>query len=327
MGQYILRRLLALVAMLFALSLVTFIIIDLPPGDYVTTYVSELRQRGDQVDQATIEALRERYGFDQPIIVRYAKWIWNLLRGDFGRSLLYNQPVAELIGERVLLTVVITGITLLVSWGIAFPIGIYSALRPYSFGDYIFTFIGFIGLAVPGFLLTLIAMYLAFRYLGITIGGLFSPEYINAAWSVGRVLDLISNLFVPVLVLGLSGTAELIRVLRANLLDELKKPYVLTARAKGLREAGLILRHPVRVSLNPFLSTAGWILPELVSGSVIVASILGLPMIGPLLLDALRAQDMYLAGALILMLGVFTVIGTMLSDFLLAWADPRVRQR
>jgi peptide/nickel transport system permease protein len=325
MGQFILRRGAALITTLFALSLVTFIIVDLPPGDYVTTYVSELRARGDQVDQTLIDSLRERYGFDQPILVRYAKWIWNVLRGDFGRSLLYNQPVTELIGDRVLLTVIITGITLIVSWGIAFPIGIYSALRPYSIGDYLFTFIGFIGLAVPGFLLTLIAMYLAFRYFGITIGGMFSPEYINAPWSMGRVLDLLSNLFVPVLILGLSGTAELIRVLRANLMDELKKPYVMTARAKGLREHTLIWRHPVRVALNPFLSTAGWMLPELVSGSVIIASILGLPMIGPLLLEALRAQDMYLAGALILMLGLLTVIGTVISDLLLAWVDPRVR--
>ncbi|MFN8447719.1 MAG: ABC transporter permease [Anaerolineae bacterium] len=325
MTQYVLRRLLASLATLFVLSVVTFIIIDLPPGDYVTTYVSELRHRGDPVDQATIVALRERYGFDQPIFIRYGKWMLNLLGGDFGRSFLYNQPVTDLIGERLLLTVVVSGVTLLVSWAIAFPIGIYSAVRPYSFGDYLFTLIGFVGLAIPGFLLTLIAMYVGFRYFGVTIGGLFSPEYVNAPWSVGRVGDLLQNLTVPVLILGLGGTAELIRVLRANLLDELHKPYVTTARAKGLREWGLILRHPVRVAVNPFLSTAGWILPELVSGSVIVASILGLPMIGPLLLEALRAQDMYLAGALILLLGVMTIIGTLLSDLLLAWVDPRIR--
>ncbi|MBC7812775.1 MAG: ABC transporter permease [Burkholderiales bacterium] len=326
MSQFVLRRIFASLVTLFVLSVVTFIIIDLPPGDYITTYVSELRARGDPIDRQTINALRERYGFDQPILGRYAHWALNLLRGDFGRSFLYNQPVTELIGERVLLTVVVTGVTLLVSWAIAFPIGIYSALRPYTFGDYIFTFIGFIGLAVPGFLLTLIVMYIGFRYFGVTIGGLFSPEYVNAPWSAGRVLDLLQNMVVPVFILGLSGTAELIRILRANLLDELKKPYVTTARAKGLRERDLILRHPVRVALNPFISTAGWLLPELVSGSVIVASILGLPMIGPLLLDALRAQDMYLAGALILLLGVLTIIGTMISDLLLVWIDPRVRQ-
>jgi peptide/nickel transport system permease protein len=326
LSQFILRRAFASLVTLVALSLVTFIIIDLPPGDYITTYVSELRARGDPVDQQTIQVLRERYGFDQPILGRYAYWAVNLLRGDFGRSFLYNQPVTELIGERVLLTVIVTGVTLVVSWAIAFPIGIYSAVRPYSFGDYVFTFIGFIGLAVPGFLLTLIMMYLGFRFFGVTIGGLFSPEYVNAPWSAARVLDLLQNMAVPVFILGLSGTAELIRILRANLLDELKKPYVMTARAKGVRERTLILRHPVRVALNPFISTAGWILPELVSGSVIVASILGLPMIGPLLLEALRAQDMYLAGALILLLGVLTIIGTMLSDLLLAWIDPRVRQ-
>ncbi len=326
MGAYVLRRVLASLMTLIALSIVTYIIIDLPPGDYVTTYVSELRHRGDQnIDQTTIYALRERYGFDEPIFIRYGKWILNLLHGDWGRSFLYNQPVTELIGERVLLTILVSGITLLVSWGIAFPIGIYSALKPYSIGDYIFTFIGFIGLAVPGFLLTLIVMYIAFRYFGITIGGLFSPEYINAPWSVGRALDLLQNIGIPVFILGLGGSAELIRVLRANLLDELHKPYVTTARAKGLHEAGMILRHPLRVALNPFLSTAGWILPELVSGSVIVASILGLPLIGPLLLQALRSQDMYLAGALILLLGMLTIIGTFLSDLLLAWVDPRVR--
>ncbi|MBA3869509.1 MAG: ABC transporter permease [Anaerolineae bacterium] len=326
MGAYVLRRVLASLMTLIALSIVTYIIIDLPPGDYVTTYVSELRHRGDQnIDQTTIDALRERYGFDEPIFIRYGKWILNLLHGDLGRSFLYNQPVTELIGERVLLTILVSGVTLLVSWGIAFPIGIYSALRPYSIGDYIFTFIGFIGLAVPGFLLTLIVMYIAFHYFGITIGGLFSPEYINAPWSVGRALDLLQNIGIPVFILGLGGSAELIRVLRANLLDELHKPYVVTARAKGLHEAGMILRHPLCVALNPFLSTAGWILPELVSGSVIVASILGLPLIGPLLLQALRSQDMYLAGALILLLGMLTIIGTFLSDLLLAWVDPRVR--
>lgn len=326
MSQFLLRRLLASLATLLVLSAVTYVIIDLPPGDYVTTYVSELRHRGDPVDEATVAMLRERYGFDEPIFIRYGKWMINLLQGDLGRSFLYNQPVTELIGERVLLTIVVSGMTLLISWAIAFPVGIYSAVRPNSFGDYLFTFIGFLGLAVPGFLLTLIAMYVAFRYFGVTIGGLFSSEYVNAPWSVGRVVDLLQNMVIPFFILGLGGTAELIRVLRANLLDELHKPYVTTARAKGLREWGLILRHPVRVSLNPFLSTAGWILPELVSGSVIVASILGLPMIGPLLLEALRAQDMYLAGALILMLGVLTIIGTLLSDLLLAWIDPRVRQ-
>jgi peptide/nickel transport system permease protein len=324
--QYVLRRFLAALATLMVLSVVTYIIIDLPPGDYITTYVSELRHRGDLVNQATIDALRERYGFDQPLIGRYTKWMLNLLQGDLGRSFLYNQPVTELIGERVLLTVVVSGVTLLVSWVIAFPIGIYSALRPYSLADYLFTLISFVGLAIPGFLLTLIAMYVGFRYFGITLGGLFSPEYVNAPWSSERVFDLLQNICVPVFILGLAGTAELIRVLRANLLDELHKPYVTTARAKGLRELGLILRHPVRVALNPFLSTAGWILPDLVSGSVIVAAILGLPLIGPLLLEALRAQDMYLAGALILLLGTLTIIGSLLSDLLLAWMDPRVRQ-
>jgi peptide/nickel transport system permease protein len=315
----------ASLATLIALSVVTFIIIDLPPGDYITTYAAKLRERGDQINQTTIDALRERYGFDEPILVRYAKWMINLLQGDFGRSFLYNQPVTELIGERVLLTMVVSGATLLISWGIALPIGIYSAVKPYSIWDYLFTIIGFIGLAVPGFLLTLIVMYIAFRYFGITIGGLFSPEYVNAPWSMGRISDLLQNMGIPIFILGLGGTAELIRILRANLLDELNKPYVMTARAKGLRERGMILRHPVRVALNPFLSTAGWMLPELASGSVIVASILGLPLIGPLLLEALKAQDMYLAGALILLLGVLTIIGTFLSDLLLAWIDPRVR--
>ncbi|MDZ4764514.1 MAG: ABC transporter permease [Chloroflexota bacterium] len=325
MSRYILRRILTSLATLLALSLVTFIIIDLPPGDYVTTYASELRRRGDPVDENTLNVLRERYGFDQPILIRYSKWMLNLAQGDFGRSFLYNQPVAALIGERVLLTVIISGITLVFSWALAFPIGIYSALRPYSLLDSLFTLFGFIGLAVPNFLLTLIVMYIAFRYFGVTIGGLFSPEYVNAPWSIGRLVDLLQNLIVPVFILSLAGTAELIRILRANLLDELYKPYVTTARAKGLPEWLVILRHPVRVSLNAFLSTAGWILPDLVSGSVIVAAILGLPLIGPLLLEALTVQDMYLAGALILILGMLTIVGTLLSDLLLAWFDPRVR--
>lgn len=325
MSRYILRRILASLATILALSLVTFIIIDLPPGDYVTTYASELRRRGDPVDDGTLDALRERYGFDQPVLIRYAKWMINLAQGDFGRSFLYNQPVSALIGERVLLTVIISAVAVLFSWAIAFPIGIYSALHPYSLLDTIFTLIGFIGLAVPNFLLTLIVMYIGFRYFGVTIGGLFSPEYVNAPWSIARFIDLLQNLVVPVFILSLSGTAELIRILRANLLDELHKPYVMTARAKGLSERAVIFRHPVRVSLNAFLSTAGWILPDLVSGSVIVAAILGLPLIGPLLLQALTVQDMYLAGALILILGILTIVGTLISDLLLAWLDPRVR--
>ena len=326
MLTYILRRILFMVPVTLAISLVAFIIIQLPPGDFITALTAQMAENNETLDPETLAALRDRYGFDQPMIVQYWKWITGIVfRGDFGQSFEWSRPVADLIWDRLGLTLVVSFATLVFVWVLAFPIGIYSAVRQYSWGDYIATFFGFIGLAVPNFLLALVLMYLSSRYLGASVGGLFSAEYVNAEWSWGRVVDLLNHLWVPVIVLGTGGTAALIRIMRANLLDELKKPYVELARARGLSETRLLLKYPVRVALNPFISTLGWILPTLVSGAVVTAIVLSLPTSGPLLLNALFAQDMYLAGGFILLLSILTLIGTLVSDLLLAWLDPRIR--
>lgn len=326
MAGYVFRRFLWLIPTIFLVSLIAFILIDLPPGDYLSSYVTSLQRQGEEIDLQTIEVLRERYGFDEPIYIRYAKWIGNILQGDFGRSFGWNNaPVDELIWSRLQLTLMISVSSLLLTWMIALPIGIYSAIYQYSVGDYVITFLGFIGLAVPNFLLALILMYVAFRYFDTTIIGLFSPEYTDAPWSWAKVRDLLEHVWVPVVILATGGTAGLIRIMRANLLDELGRPYVTTARAKGMREWWLILKYPVRVALNPFVSTIGFTIPQLVSGTVIVAVVLNLPTTGPLLLSALEQQDMYLAGAFILLLGLLTVFGTLISDLLLAALDPRIR--
>jgi peptide/nickel transport system permease protein len=326
MLQFVLRRVFLMIPTLFAISIVAFIIIQLPPGNFLTSYIANLSASGETVQQDVIDALNQRYGLDQPIYVQYFKWIGNIiLRGDFGHSFDWNTPVENLIWERLSLTLLISVSTLLFTWVIAFPIGIYSAVRQYSIGDYIATFFGFLGLAIPNFLLALVLMYIAFKYFNQSVGGLFSPDYIDAPWSVGKVLDLIAHMWIPMIILGTAGAAGLIRIMRANLLDELRKPYVRTARAKGLPEWKVILKYPVRVALNPFISTAGWLLPSLVSGSIIVAVVLSLPTTGPLLLRALTSQDMFLAGSFILMLSLLTLVGTLLSDILLAWLDPRIR--
>jgi len=326
MFQFILRRVLYLIPTLIAISLVMFVIIQLPPGDYLTTLVAAMSSQGETVDPAALAGLKERYGLGQPIYVQYWKWISNIvLQGDFGRSFTYNLPVASLLWERLGLTLVLSLCSLLLVWIIAFPVGVYSAVKQYSPGDYIATFLGFIGVATPNFLLALVLMYIAFKYFNQSVGGLFSPEYQDAPWNWDKVLDLIGHLWIPIIIIGAEGTAGLIRIMRANLLDELRKPYVVTARAKGLPEWKLLLKYPVRVALNPFISTVGWILPGLVSGSAIVSIVLSLPTTGPILLRALLSQDMYLAGSFLLMLSVLTVIGTLLSDLLLAWLDPRIR--
>ncbi len=326
MLQYIARRVLLMIPTIIAISIVTFIIIQLPPGDYLSSLVATMADTGESVDQAAIETLKIRYGLGQPVYVQYFKWVWGIIsRGDFGQSFEWNKPVTDLIWERLTLTFVLSLSTLLFTWIIAFPIGIYSAVKQYSLGDYVFTFLGFIGLATPNFLLALVLMYISFKYLNQSVGGLFSPEFVEAPWSWAKVVDLLKHLWIPMVILGTSGTAGLIRIMRANLLDELHKPYVVTARAKGLSERKLLLKYPVRVALNPFVSTVGWTLPGLVSGSAIVSVVLSLPTTGPLLLRALMSQDMYLAGSFILMLSVLTVIGTLISDILLAWLDPRIR--
>lgn len=326
MTAFILRRLLYMVVTVIAISVMTFVIIQLPPGDYVTAMVAQLNLQGTTVDPAEMAAMRARYGLDDPIWVQYWKWISAIIfAGDFGYSLEWRRPVADLLWNRLGLTFVLALVTLLFIWAISLPIGIYTAVRKNSVGDYLATFVGVLGLAIPNFLFALVLMYIAFKYFGTGIGGLFSAEFENALWSWGKVGDLAQHLIIPTIVLGTSGTAALVRILRANLLDELGKPYVTTARAYGLSERRMLLKYPVRIALNPFISTVGWVLPTLVSGATITAVVLNLPMTGPLLLQALISQDMYLAGSFIMMLSVLTVIGTLLSDLLLAWLDPRIR--
>jgi len=326
MFRYILKRVLLMIPTLIVVSVISFIVIQLPPGDYLTTYISNREAAGETVDQAVVENLRIRYGLDQPLSVQYLTWMGGIVtKGDFGYSLFYKRAVSDLIWDRLGLTVLISIVVLLISWLISFPIGIYSAVKKYSIGDYVATFFGFLGVAVPDFLLALVLMVVAYMWFNTSVGGLFSPEFVNADWSWDRFVDLLQHLWIPVLILGTSGTAGLIRTLRANLLDELDKPYVTTARAKGQKETVLFIRYPVRTALNPFVSTVGWMLPQIVSGSTIVATVLSLPITGPLLLKALMVQDMYLAGAFILMLSVLTIIGTFVSDILLAFLDPRIR--
>jgi peptide/nickel transport system permease protein len=326
MLQYVLRRIVYMIPTLIVVSMISFAIIQLPPGDYLTSLVVAKRAAGEIVDEAQLAAMEVRYGLSQPVYVQYWKWITGiLLRGDFGQSFEWNQPVSTLMWGRMALTFVISLATLIFTWVVAFPIGVYSAVRQYSVGDYVVSFLGYIGLATPSFLLALILMFVAFKYLNQSVGGLFSPEYQDAPWTWGKVGDLLSHLWIPVIIIGLSGTAGLIRIMRANLLDELHKPYVVTARAKGMTEASLTLRYPVRVALNPFVSTIGWTLPALVSGATIISIVLNLPTTGPLLLKALMSQDMYLAGSFIMLLSVLTVIGTLISDILLGWLDPRIR--
>jgi peptide/nickel transport system permease protein len=280
---------------------------------------------GSIVTDQEAENLRQQYGLDQPMYVQYYKWMAMIAQGNFGMSMEWRRPVTEVIGDRLALTMVVSFAALLLTWALALPIGIYSAVRQYSLGDYVFTFIGFIGLAVPNFLLALVILYLGFVFFDANIGGLFSTQYQDMPWSVAKVWDLLKHLPIPALILGLAGTAQQIRIMRANLLDEQRKPYVVTARAKGLPEARVILKYPVRVALNPFASTIGYLFPYIVSGSIIVSLVLSLPTVGPLLLKALIAQDMFLAGTIVLVLGVMTVIGTLISDIVLVWIDPRIR--
>ena len=323
---FIAKRLLWMVPSLVVVSFLAFVLIQLPPGDYVTSYIATLAASNEVVDQNTAADLRARFGLDQPMIVQYFKWITGIvLRGDFGISFEWQQPVGDLIWERMALTLVLTFSTLLATWGIALPIGIFSAVKKYSIGDYIVTFLSFLGLAIPSFLLALVLMYVAAVEFGQEVGGLFSEQYLTAPWSIAKMIDLAKHLWIPVIILAVSGTASLIRVMRANMLDELHKPYVTTARAKGLSEFHLLLKYPVRLALNPFISTISWLLPNLVSGSIIVAIVLSLQTAGPLLLQSLMSQDMYLAGAFVLLICTLTLVGSLISDILLALVDPRIR--
>ncbi len=334
MLNFIIRRFLLALITIWALTIISFVVIQLPPGDFVDTYVQQLLEGGGGpgsggnvvMEESLGLALRAQYGLDKPMIVRYFKWVWAVVHGDFGRSLEFQKAVSEIVSERLLMTIILAGTTAMFAWGLSIPIGIYSAVRQHSIEDYTFTFIGFMGLAVPDFLLALWLLWITFAYFpDHTIGGLFSPEYIEAPWSFGRVVDLASHLWIAAFVVGTAGTAALIRVMRANLLDELNKPYVVTARAKGLPEWKLILKYPVRLALNPLVSTLGYLLPVLMSGSIIVSVVLGLPTEGPLLLRALLAEDLFVSAAIVMMLGTLTVIGTLLSDILLGFLDPRIR--
>lgn len=325
MLQFILKRIILMIPTLFVISVIAFIVIQLPPGDFLSSYINNRASEGTLISDEEITNLRMQYGLDKPMINQYFIWIGGVLQGDYGYSFLYRRPVSDLIWERLVLTFVVSLVTLLFTWVIAFPVGIFSAVKQYSLGDYIATAFGFLGLSIPNFLFALVLMVLAFQNFGMSLSGLFSADYAEAPWSWGKVVDLLAHLWIPVIVLGLSGTAGMIRTMRANLLDELHKPYVTTARAKGQSKFKTLLRYPVRAALNPFISTLGYTLPHLVSGSIIVSVVLSLPTTGPLLLSSLMAQDMYLAGAYVLLLSSLTVVGTLVSDILLAWLDPRIR--
>ncbi len=325
MLTYIIRRLFLMLPTLLLISIISFALIQLPPGDYLSSWVAQMQETGEDVDEAQIASLRKRYALDQPFIVQYWKWISGVVRGDFGQSFALRKPVGTLIWERLGLTILISLVTILVTWAIAIPIGIYSAVRQYTFLDYLFTFIGFVGMATPPFLLALVVMYFAHTWLGVSVGGLFSDEFVGKPWSWPKFADLLKHAWVPVFVLAVGSTAGMIRTVRANLLDQLEMPYVDTARSKGVPPLKLLLKYPVRIAINPVVSTIGWLLPALVSGSVIVSMVLNLPTTGPLMLTALFTQDMYLAGSFVMMLSVLTVIGTLISDILLAWVDPRIR--
>jgi peptide/nickel transport system permease protein len=324
MTKYLIRRFFYMIITIFILSVLTFMIIQLPAGDFVNTLAKQYQTSGREVDQTFLDNLRHQYGLDQPVYVQYLRWMENVLQGNLGWSFQYQKPVTQLIIERVQLTVVISLVTLLMVYLIAIPIGIYSATHQYTLGDYIFMFIGFIGMAAPSFLLALILMVI-FLNAGLGVGGLFSPQFLRAPWSFARVVDLARHLPLPIIIIGMAGTAGLIRIMRASLLDELGKQYVITARAKGVKEVNLLFKYPLRVSLNPIVSTIGWELPAIVSGGLIVELVLNLPTTGPMLYNALMRQDLFLASSLLLFLAVLTVIGTLISDILLVIVDPRIR--
>jgi len=322
---YIVQRLALLPLLMLIYSFVIFAIIQAPPGDFLSAYVATLASSGSSISADQIAALRHQYGLDQPFIVQYFLWMQNLFHGDFGLSLEYQRPNADLIGEQIGLTIALALFSFVLTWAISVPAGIYSATHPRSLGDHVLTVVNYVGVATPNFMLALILMWVAFAYFDISVTGLYSPEFVDAKWSLARVWDLLGHIWLPALVLGIAGTARLSRIMRANLLDELNKPYVTTARAKGMKEWRLVLRYPVRLAFNPLVSTIGWYLPALFSGSLIVATVMNLPNIGPLLLRALINQDMYLAGAILLIYSFLTIVGTLLSDIALAMMDPRIR--
>lgn len=325
MINYILKRILLMIPTLLVISILVFIIIQLPPGDYLESYIAELQSQGESVDKDKIQFLREEYGLDKPMYQQYFTWASGLLQGDYGYSFEYNLPVNEVIGSRIWMTILLSVVTILFTWAISFPIAIYSATHQYSWGDYGLSFLGFIGLATPNFLLALIMLYLANVHFGLSIGGLMDPIYIDEPWSFQKIKSVLQHLWIPVIVIGTSGTAAMIRRLRANLLDELQKQYVTTARAKGLKESKVIRKYPLRMAMNFFIADIGSLLPSVISSAEITAVVLSLPTTGPMLLNALKSQDMYLAGTFLMFLAMLTVIGILISDILLAMVDPRIR--
>ena len=326
MVNYIIRRLMAGILTIWAASIISFVVIQLPPGDYVTAYIANLQATGTVLSTEEAQSLRIQYGLDQPIYVQYLKWAGLMMQGNYGMAMEYNRPVREVIGDRMTTTIIVSVAAIILIWALALPIGIYSAVRQYSLGDYFFTFLGFIGIAVPNFMLALIVLYASFKYFNVqNIGGLFSPEFLQQGWSWAKIWDMAKHLPLPAFILGLAGMAEVVRIMRANLLDELRKPYVVTAQAKGLSRNRVILKYPVRAAMNPFASTIGYLFPFVVSGSIIVSLVLSLPTVGPLLFKALIAQDLFLAGTILLLLSILTVIGTFVSDLILMWIDPRIR--
>ena len=322
---FLMRRVVTMIGTLAVISVLVFAIIQLPPGDYLTTYIADLQAQGEDVTSDKIDFLREQYGLDKPLPLQYVEWVAGFLHGNLGYSFEYQMPVADVVGDRLFLTLLLNFLTVLFIYGVSFPIGVYIATHQYSVADHSLSFLGYVGLATPNFLLALILLYLSNIWFGISVGGLMDPAYVGEGWSAGKVASLLGHLVVPVVVIGTAGTAGMIRRLRANLLDELQKPYVVTARAKGLPEGRILRKYPLRAVLNPFVSDIGTLLPQVVSGSVIVSAVMSLPTTGPMLLSSLRSQDMYLAGSFLMFLAVLTVVGMLVSDLLLAAIDPRVR--
>ena len=325
MLRFAVRRLLYMLILVAAVAVLGFVVIQLPPGDWLSTYILQVEMSGDRVDQEQVATLKRMYGLDRSLVDQFLHWVWGMLRGNFGYSFFWNRPVADLVTERLGFTLLISGSTIVFSYVMAVAIGVYSATRQYGVGDYLATVLGFLGLSTPPFLVALVLVWFFLVLFDVNVVGLFSPDYLNADWSLARVIDLLKHLPVPVLVIGLGGIAGLQRIMRATLLDELRRQYVITARAKGVRETALLFKYPVRVAINPIISTVAWMFPELVSGGAIVAVVLNLPTLGPLLLSSLRGQDMFLAGAIMTLLSVMTVVGFFLSDLLLMVIDPRIR--
>ena len=325
MLRYIVQRLLLMIPTMIAISIIVFVIIQLPPGDYLESYIAELQAQGESVDPQKIAFLREHYGLDKSLVEQYLRWAGGMLVGDFGYSFEFNLPVNKVVGDRMFLTIIVSFVTILFTWAVAFPIGIYSATHQYSWGDYGLSFLGFLGIAIPNFMLALVMLYLANVLFGTSIGGLMAPQYIGQPWSWAKVLSILEHSWIPVVVIGISGTAGMIRRLRANLLDELQKQYVVTARAKGLPPRKVLYKYPLRMALNFFISDIGSLLPSIISGAEITAVVLSLPTTGPMLLNALRSQDMYLAGSFLMFLAFLTVVGVLVSDLALVALDPRIR--